>query len=1039
MLPDDRKFHDSIAAKTYKATKADREAQTKDLKSKLEELKQPDEVKMRLVNEPSDLAAAFFAMLHGKDGDDGKTPEKGKDYFTDDEAQDFLKRATPEKGVHYMTPDEVSEMLRQATPIKGTHYFDGDKGDKGNPGRDGADGVGLKGDKGNPGAPGKRGSPDTGADIKEKLSGLSGSERLHISSIDGIGEFGESFLQQAKALVPRSLSGMYDMNLRGLADGDTIVWNQATHKWIPGTGGGSGSLVIGTTPITGGSVGDVLKIGAGGILASGAVSGTGTVTSVSVVTANGVSGSVATATTTPAITLTLGAITPSSVAATGLISATVNSTTSVGYSFAADSTTGLGYVTGNLLLYQSGKLSLVLTDALLNFRIPSNYTYSWAGNIANNVGADTGMSRLSAGSLAVGNGTSGDTSGSLTAASFVGALTGNASTATKLATARTIAGTSFDGSANIALANKFIVQGTTDAGLSGAQFLGALATGIVKNTTSTGVLSIAVAGDFPTLNQSTTGSAATLTTPRAINGVNFDGSAPITVPAAAGTLTGTTLNASVVTSSLTSVGMLTSGTASAGFVLGGVTTTLGSDATGDLYYRNSSGVLTRLGIGSSTNVLTVSGGLPTWAAAGGGSSAWSSLTNPTANLSLATSTYTTAFSGTGGWSITNTTARVGGFAYPPSSLGVYGNHAYNDGSGTFGVYAQSNTLDLIYMGYDTTAGFGYVQSFSQGNSTEPLILNPIGGNVGIGGGGATPNALFQLDNPNALSTTYGSVNTLWIGDQAGTLNYKNGVGFGFHSGTVTVPTNFFGVNTATLDGTGPYLSYDFVWAARLHSQAYNTAPTETMRLTSAGNLGINDVAPAAKLSVVGGAQIGFSSGQAAPTNGLIVNGHVSIGSTNSTQLFSVGSSAGFAIGLGGVINTYSGVVTAGNLGVPAIYGYGRSTAQTAAVTSVATYTASGDGSYYVSANVNVTAAATASFQVTCSYTDETNTSRVAVLSFSSITGTFLNTITNVTGTGAYEGIPLHIRAKNGTTITIATTGTFTSVTYNVEGAITEID
>jgi hypothetical protein len=34
---------------------------------------------------------------------------------------------------------------------------------------------------------------------------------------------------------------------------------------------------------------------------------------------------------------------------------------------------------------------------------------------------------------------------------------------------------------------------------------------------------------FPTLNQSTSGSAATLTTPRAINGVNFDGSAAITI------------------------------------------------------------------------------------------------------------------------------------------------------------------------------------------------------------------------------------------------------------------------------------------------------------------------------------------------------------------------------------------------------------------------------------------------------------------------------------------------------------------------------
>lgn len=63
---------------------------------------------------------------------------------------------------------------------------------------------------------------------------------------------------------------------------------------------------------------------------------------------------------------------------------------------------------------------------------------------------------------------------------------------------------------------------------------------------------------FPTLNQSTTGSAATLTTARTINGTSFNGSANITVTAAAGTLTGTTLNSTVVSSSLTSVGTLTS-------------------------------------------------------------------------------------------------------------------------------------------------------------------------------------------------------------------------------------------------------------------------------------------------------------------------------------------------------------------------------------------------------------------------------------------------------------------------------------------------
>jgi len=50
--------------------------------------------------------------------------------------------------------------------------------------------------------------------------------------------------------------------------------------------------------------------------------GSGTVTSVSVVSANGLSGSVASPTSTPAITLSLGAITPTSVASTGAVSGT---------------------------------------------------------------------------------------------------------------------------------------------------------------------------------------------------------------------------------------------------------------------------------------------------------------------------------------------------------------------------------------------------------------------------------------------------------------------------------------------------------------------------------------------------------------------------------------------------------------------------------------------------------------------------------------------------------------------------------------------
>ncbi len=51
-------------------------------------------------------------------------------------------------------------------------------------------------------------------------------------------------------------------------------------------------------------------------------------------------------------------------------------------------------------------------------------------------------------------------------------------------------------------------------------------------------------------------SAAQLTNSRNINGVPFNGTINITVPAASNTLIGTELNASVITSSLTSVGTL---------------------------------------------------------------------------------------------------------------------------------------------------------------------------------------------------------------------------------------------------------------------------------------------------------------------------------------------------------------------------------------------------------------------------------------------------------------------------------------------------
>ena len=91
---------------------------------------------------------------------------------------------------------------------------------------------------------------------------------------------------------------------------------------IPRTSGSLGVLGGSITP------GDCLESDTSGTwivdagAACGSGGGSGTVTSVSVVTANGISGTVATATTTPAITLALGAITPASVASSGAVSGT---------------------------------------------------------------------------------------------------------------------------------------------------------------------------------------------------------------------------------------------------------------------------------------------------------------------------------------------------------------------------------------------------------------------------------------------------------------------------------------------------------------------------------------------------------------------------------------------------------------------------------------------------------------------------------------------------------------------------------------------
>jgi len=325
-----------------------------------------------------------------------------------------------------------------------------------------------------------------------------------------------------------------------------------------------------------------------------------------------------------------------------------------------------------------------------------------ASNFASSL---SGILTPASGGTGINNGSSTITvAGNLThAGAYPTTITSTASTSVTLPTSGTLVNTAVTALTSLVSVGT-ITTGTWNATVVGATYGG---TG-VNNGSST----ITLGGNLTTSGAN----ALTLTTTGLTN---------VTLPT-----TGTLVNTAVTTlSSLASIGTVTTGTWNAstiGAPYGGTGQT--TYATGDIIYSSATNTLTKLPIGSTGYVLTVAGGVPTWAASTGGVTSFqtslSGLTPATSTTGVVTLAGTLGIT-SGGTGQTSATAAFNALS-PVTTAGdlIIGNGTNSStrlAIGTNGYVLTSNGTTATW-----SASTGGVTSFSAGSTG----LTPSTGSTG---------------------------------------------------------------------------------------------------------------------------------------------------------------------------------------------------------------------------------------------------------------------------------------------------------------------
>ena len=357
-------------------------------------------------------------------------------------------------------------------------------------------------------------------------------------------------------------------------------------------------------------------------------------------------------------------------------------------------------------------------------------------------------------------------SNTLTATTFVGALTGNASTATSATTATNIAGGSSGALVyqSASGTTTFLTAGTNGqyltlasgvpswTNLTPVSSFSAGTTGLTPSTATTGAVTLA--GTLNTANGgtgNTTGTAVNVANAVTFNnsgtgvasGTTFDGST-------ARTVSYNTLGASPLagSTSLVTLGTVTTGTWNAtaiGATYGG--TGLTTYITGDTLYASATNTLSKLAVGSTGQVLTVAGGVPTWA----NTTAATTITDDTTTASTRYINFTSATSGSLSTIYTSSTK----LQYNPST-GVLTSTGFSGSGASLTSLNASNissgTVGTSYISGSYT-GITGVGTLTAGTWNGSLITGTYGG-TGVNNGSNTITIAGNVTHSGAFTQTF---------------------------------------------------------------------------------------------------------------------------------------------------------------------------------------------------------------------------------------------------------------------------------------------